>query len=68
MPVVTISMYEGRSVEQKRELVKGVTEVVCRVTGNPPEAVHVIIDEVKRENWAIGGLLGSDRQRQTVGS
>ena len=63
MPVVTIAMYDGRSLDQKRELVKGVTDVVCRVTGNPPEAVHVVIEEVKRENWAIGGLLQPDRQK-----
>ena len=61
MPLVTIAMYEGRSIDQKRELVKGVTEVVARVTGNPAEAVHVIIEEVKRENWGIGGLIGPDR-------
>jgi 4-oxalocrotonate tautomerase len=63
MPVVTIAMYDGRSLEQKRELVKGVTDVVARVTGNPPESVHVVIEEVKRENWAIGGLLWPDRQK-----
>lgn len=63
MPMVTIAMYEGRSLEQKRELVKGVTDVVARVTGNPPESVHVVIEEVKRENWAIGGLLWPDRQK-----
>ncbi len=62
MPVVTIAMFDGRSIEQKRELVKGVTEVVARVTGNPLDAVHVIIDEVKRENWSIGGMLSTDRQ------
>ena len=64
MPVVTIAMYDGRSIDQKRELVKGVTDVVAKVTGNPPESVHVIIEEVKRENWAIGGLLHPDRQRK----
>ena len=63
MPVVTIAMYDGRSLEQKRELVKGVTDVVARVTGNPPDSVHVVIEEVKRENWAIGGLLWPDRQK-----
>lgn len=63
MPMVTIAMYDGRSLEQKRELVKGVTDVVARVTGNPPESVHVVIEEVKRENWAIGGLLWPDRQK-----
>lgn len=62
MPVVTIAMFDGRSTEQKRELVKGVTEVVARVTGNSPDGVHVIIEEIKRENWSIGGLLSSDRQ------
>lgn len=64
MPVVTIAMYEGRSVDQKRELVRGVTDVVARVTGNPPEGIHVIIEEVKRENWSIGGLLWPDRQKK----
>jgi 4-oxalocrotonate tautomerase len=62
MPIVTIAMFDGRSLEQKRDLVKGVTEVVARVTGNSPEAVHVVIEEIKRENWSIGGLLSSDRQ------
>jgi len=62
MPVVTIAMFDGRSIEQKRELVKGVTEVVARVTGNPADAVHVIIEEIKRENWSIGGVLSTDRQ------
>ncbi|HLW49097.1 MAG TPA: 2-hydroxymuconate tautomerase [bacterium] len=64
MPVVRIEMYEGRSIEQKRELVRGVTDVVARVTGNPADAVHVIIEEIKRENWSIGGLLQPDRQKR----
>jgi 4-oxalocrotonate tautomerase len=55
-------MYEGRTLDQKRELVKGITDVVARVTGNTPEGVHVIIDEVKHENWSIGGRLWPDRQ------
>jgi 4-oxalocrotonate tautomerase len=62
MPVVTIAMFDGRSLEQKRDLVKGVTEVVARVTGNSPDGIHVIIEEIKRENWSIGGILSSDRQ------
>lgn len=62
MPIVTIAMFDGRSLEQKRELVKGVTEVVAHVTGNSPDGVHVIIEEIKRENWSIGGMLSSDRQ------
>jgi 4-oxalocrotonate tautomerase len=63
MPIVTVQMYDGRSIEQKRELAKDITEVVARVTGNPPDAVHVIIHEVTRENWANGGILARDRQK-----
>jgi 4-oxalocrotonate tautomerase len=68
MPVVRISMYDGRTVDQKRQLVKEVTDVVARITGNTPEGVHVIIDEVKRENWSIGGLLQPDRPRKAGGA
>ena len=62
MPIVTVAMYEGRTLDQKRELVKGITDVVARVTGNTPDGVHVVIEDVKRENWAIGGRLHPDRQ------
>jgi len=63
MPVVRVSMYDGRTLDQKRELVKGITEVVTRVCGVSTEGVHVVIDEVKRENWSIGGLLYPDRKK-----
>ncbi len=62
MPFVTVSMYEGRTLDQKRELVQGITDVVSRVTGVSPPGVHVVITEVKRENWSIGGKLWPDRQ------
>jgi 4-oxalocrotonate tautomerase len=61
-------MFDGRSLEQKRELVKGVTEVVARVTGNSPDGVHVVMEEIKRENWSVGGMLSSDRQAARRGT
>jgi len=64
MPIVRVEMYEGRSMDQKRELARDLTAIVARVTGNPADAVHVIIEEIKRENWAIGGVLQPDRQAQ----
>src|SRR5262245_39339039 len=67
MPIVTVAMYDGRTIEQKREIVKGITDLVARVTGNPAESVHVVIEEVKRENWAIGGILQPDRQAAASG-
>lgn len=61
MPVVTVEMYEGRTVEQKRELVAAITEAVVRITRTTPEAVSVVIYDVPRHNWAHAGKLASDQ-------
>lgn len=64
MPIITISIFEGRSTDQKRALAEGMTDVLCNVLGSNPESVNVIIEEKSRENWAIGRQLGIDRQRK----
>jgi 4-oxalocrotonate tautomerase len=61
MPVVTVEMWEGRSVEQKRKLVRAITDAMVEHAEARPEALHVILYEVPRENWARGGVLGVDR-------
>ncbi|MBN2075987.1 MAG: 4-oxalocrotonate tautomerase [Dehalococcoidales bacterium] len=60
MPLVTVDMWEGRSVEQKKELAKGITSVMTEKLGIPPEAVTIIIKDVPKHNWAIGGKLSSE--------
>ncbi|MEM2282025.1 MAG: 4-oxalocrotonate tautomerase DmpI [Candidatus Hadarchaeales archaeon] len=60
MPVVTIELWEGRTPEQKRELVRAVSSAISRVLGCPEEAVHVILHEVPKANWGIGGRLASE--------
>lgn len=61
MPSITIDLFEGRSTEVKRELVESLTTETCRVLGCKPDAVHIRINEVKRENWASAGVLWSDK-------
>ncbi|MEX2692991.1 2-hydroxymuconate tautomerase [Rhizobium mongolense] len=60
MPVVQVHIKEGRTVEQKRELAKRMTAVLVEVCGAAEERVHIIIDEVREENWGRGGRLLSD--------
>ena len=62
MPLVTIKFIEGRTIEQKRGMVKDVTDAIARNAGCPPEAVHIDIVEYARENLAQGGELFSDRR------
>jgi len=62
MPSVTIVLREGRTVEQKRELVKAVTEAIVRTVGAKPEAVHIVLQDEPAHNLATGGQLLSDRK------
>jgi 4-oxalocrotonate tautomerase len=62
MPLVTIKIIEGRTVEQKRGMVKDVTEAIAKNIGCPPSAVQIDIVDLKRENFAGGGKLFCDNQ------
>lgn len=57
MPFVHIELVEGRTAEQKADLVKDITEAVTKNTGAPEENVHVIIEDMKKSNYARGGKL-----------
>jgi 4-oxalocrotonate tautomerase len=56
-----IRLFEGRTKEQKRELAEALTRETCRVLGCSAEAVDIIYEDVKKENWATAGKLWSDR-------
>ena len=62
MPYVTIAMLEGRTVEQKRDLVKAVTEAIVQSIKAKPESVHVIVQELPGTNFAREGVLLADRK------
>jgi 4-oxalocrotonate tautomerase len=63
MPVVTINMLEGRSVEQKRDLVMKMTQVITETINTKPEKVKIIIHEMSKENYAAAGILYLDSNK-----
>lgn len=60
MPTYHVEMLEGRSIEQKKRLVEAITRVTVEVLGGSPDAVDILITDVKRENWATGGMLWTE--------
>jgi len=62
MPIIRVEMWEGRSVEQKRRLAREVTALVAGIIDCDPANVRVLIDEYARDDWAVGGVLQSDRE------
>ena len=62
MPIVRVEMWPGRTVAQKRELARAITEVVCNVAHTTPEATIVVFQDVAKEDWAQSGRLASDEE------
>jgi 4-oxalocrotonate tautomerase len=60
MPEVVIYILEGRSLEQKRGLVKDITEAVVKNAGTTPDQVTVSLVETAKTSKAKGGVLFSE--------
>ena len=61
MPVLRVDMWEGRTIDQKRELVEVLSKETARITGCALTSVYIIIEDVKKENWGAGGQLCADK-------
>jgi 4-oxalocrotonate tautomerase len=59
MPVVIVEMWEGRSLNQKRQLVKDITDSFVKI-GVPAKAVQVILKDNPKSCWGQEGQLCSD--------
>jgi 4-oxalocrotonate tautomerase len=63
MPIVHVYMWSGVSRETKVRIIKGITKVFEEL-GIPRQAVEVVIHEVPKENWGIGGELASEKFKE----
>ena len=59
MPVVIVEMWEGRTIKQKKQLIKGITSAFEEI-GTAPESVQIIIKDNAKHNWATGYKLASE--------
>ena len=56
MPLVHVELIEGRSQEQLKQLVADITDAVTKNTGAPAEHVHVILDEMRKDRYAVAAF------------
>ena len=61
MPLVQITMLQGRTADQKRKIAKRVTDVMVEEAGAKREAIVVAFVEVSKESYASGGELMADK-------
>ena len=68
MPMIHVYMLEGRTGDQKRRIIEGMTNAMVDVCGSKVERVGVIIHELPADNWGRGGAPMSDEIRLANGS
>ena len=57
MPYVNIKVAGSLTKEQKEKIAEQFTKVLEEVAGKPPRVTYIVIEEVEREDWAVGGKL-----------
>ena len=73
MPLIEVTLAEGRSPEQIRSMMHEVHEAVLRTVDTRSEHIRLIVREVPRTHWATGDVTlremdsgnGSEPRRTT---
>lgn len=63
MPTIRVEMFEGRTAEQKKNLVKALTQACVDTIGAKPESVDILLFDIKPADWATGGELWSEKKK-----
>jgi phenylpyruvate tautomerase PptA (4-oxalocrotonate tautomerase family) len=58
--IIEISMFEGRSVETKKTLIRLLFERVCKQADRMPHEVEITISETPKHNWGFRGSPGDE--------
>jgi len=62
VPLVEVTLAQGRPPEQIRSLIHELHEAVVRAVAAPPENVRVIVREVPATHWAAGDVTIAERR------
>ena len=65
MPYINVQITQGASREQKAQIVKDMTDSLVNVLGKKPEHIHIVIQEIKEEDWGFAGMLTDEWKKQT---
>jgi phenylpyruvate tautomerase PptA (4-oxalocrotonate tautomerase family) len=58
--IIEISMFEGRAVETKKQLIRLLFQHVCAAADRTPNEIEITITETPKHNWGFRGLPGDE--------
>ena len=59
MPIVHVDFWEGVGEEQVKKMISGITNVMVDI-GVPENAVEVVVYEIPKTHWGVGGKPASE--------
>jgi len=60
MPIVHVNVWKGFGAEKAKAVIQKITEVFVEL-GIPAHAVEVIVHEIQKSHWGIGGEPASEK-------
>jgi 4-oxalocrotonate tautomerase len=63
MPMVQITMLQGRTADQKRKIARRVTDALVEEAGARREGIIIAFPEVSKESYSSGGDLMIDKTK-----
>ncbi len=61
MPIISVVIAEGRTVEKKRRLIKALTNAAAEAFECRPETVRVILNETPLDHYAVAGVTFGEK-------
>jgi len=66
MPYVNVKITkDGVTKSQKEQIVRDITNSLVKTLGKKPEHIHIVIDEVKTDNWGFAGMLTTEYRKKS---
>lgn len=63
MPIIVAHILEGRPAELKKKLIQNITKTVSMTLDVPEESVRVIVSEMGKDEYGIGGKTARELGR-----
>ncbi|HIC77168.1 MAG TPA: 4-oxalocrotonate tautomerase family protein [Candidatus Dadabacteria bacterium] len=60
MPYINLKVGGKLTEQQKKEIISQFTKTLEDVAGKPPSSTYIVIDEISRDLWSVGGKLLSE--------
>jgi 4-oxalocrotonate tautomerase len=62
MPIVRVELWTGRTVAQKKELARVITDAMVNIAHTTADATIIVFEDIPKENWAQSGRLASEEE------